>query len=190
MKPDLKRIEAALDQMDIHTIEQSLRAEPWATEADSSLPFRSAHYDSEIVETVSMPFATSSLVTPAWNLPVNVSLAVSLLQEMQTTVGGWQAVLQTMTQQVQAIYAEGPMIDGWLETEENSGGYRLCGQSEAGEFWSRHCPVEQMPDVSLAIARYQRFQQILSRKRTLESRLTQLTEALIELHGQGLDSAP
>jgi hypothetical protein len=175
--------------MDGLTIEQSLKAEPWTTEANSSLLFRST-YDSAIAETVSMPFETSSPTDLAWNLPVNASLSVSLLQDMQTTVGGWQAVLQTMTQQVQAIYAEGPLIDGWLETEENHSGYRLCGLSEAGQPWSRHCPAEQMPDVSLAIARYQRFQQILGRKRQLESRLTHVTEALIELHGQVLDSEP
>ncbi|PZV13348.1 MAG: hypothetical protein DCF22_10870 [Leptolyngbya sp.] len=195
MKPDLKRIEAALQQMDVHTVEQSLLPEPWTTEASSSRPFYSAQYDTcaageAIADAVSLPFETSSQIPSSWNLPVNSALAISLLQEMQTTVGGWQAVLQTIAQQAEAIYAEGPLIDGWLETEENSGGYRLCGISEAGQPWGRHCPAEQMPDVSLAIARYQRFQQALNRKRKLESRLTHVTEALIELHGQVLDSEP
>ena len=193
MKPDLKRIEAALQQMDVRTVEQSLFAESWTTEANLSLPFYSANYDipaeGAIAEPLSLPFASPASANPA-SMPVNAALAVSLLQEMQATVGGWQAVLQTMTQQVGAIYAEGPMVDGWLETEENSGGYCLCGLSDAGQPWVRDCPAEQVPDVSLAIARYQRFQHILGRKRELESRLTHLTEALIELHGQVLDSEP
>jgi hypothetical protein len=54
----------------------------------------------------------------------------------------------------------------------------------------RDCPAEQVPDVSLAIARFQRFQHILGRKRKMESRLARLTEALIDLHGQVLDSEP
>ncbi|MBM0740456.1 hypothetical protein JOY44_02295 [Phormidium sp. CLA17] len=194
MKPDLKRIEAALQQMDVHTVEQSLFSEPWTTAAHLSLPFYSADdniaVEEAITEPLSMPFATPPSANSAWNLPVNAALSVSLLQELQTTVGGWQTVLQTMTQQIQAIYAEGPMVDGWIKTEENGGGYQLCGISEAGQPWVRDCPAEQVPDVSLAIARYQRFQQILSRKRKLESRLAQLTEVLIELHGQVLDSDP
>ncbi len=192
MKPDLKRIEAALQQMDVHTVEQSIGNEPWTTAAHLLLPFYSANYDiaaeGAIAEPLDLPFAAPSPTDSAWNLPVNASLAVSLLQEMQSTIGGWQTVLQTITQQVQAIYAEGPMVDGWMETEENGSGYRLCGLSEAGQPWVRDCPAEQVPDVSLAIARFQRFQQLSSRKRKLESRLTQLTEALIELHGQVLDS--
>lgn len=189
MKPDLKRIKAALQQMDVHTVEQSLFAEPWATEAHVSLSSYSADYsivaEGAIAEPLAMPFATPSAYS---GMPVNAALAASLLQEMQSTVGGWQAVLQTLTQQVQAIYAEGAMVDGWMEIEENNGGYRLCGLSETGQPWGCDCPAEQVPDVSVAIARFQRFQHILGRKRKLESRLTQLTEALIELHGQVLDS--
>lgn len=194
MKPDLKRIEAALQQMDAHTVEQSSYLKPWTTAAHLSLPFYSENYaissEGTIAESNSMPLDTHSVVTPALNLPVNAALAVSLLQAMQTTVGNWQTVLQTLTPQIQAIYEEGPMIDGWLETEENSGSYRLCGLSEAGQPWFRDCPAEQVPDVSLAIARYQRFQHILSRKHKLESRLAHLTETLIDLHGQAIDSEP
>lgn len=192
MKPDLKRIEAALQHMDVHTVEQSPSAEPWTTEPNLSLSFYLASYEisaeGAIAEPFSMPFGTHSPATPALNLPVNAALALSLLQEMQTTVGGWQTILQTLIQQIQTIYDEGPMIDGWLETEEHSGGYRLCGLSEAGQPWFRDCPAEQVPDVSLAIARYQRFQHILHRKHQLENRLAHLTETLIELHGQAINS--
>ncbi len=193
MKPDLKRIEAALQQMDVCPVEQSVLVEPWSTEAHSSLPFYWADHpilpEGAIAQPLSMPFASSSSANPA-SMPVNAALAVSLLQEMQSTLSGWQTVLQTLTLQVEAIYAEGPMVDGWLETEETSGGYCLCGLSEAGQPWGRNCPAEQVPDVSLAIARFQRFQHILGRKRKMECRLDRLTEALIELHGQVLDSEP
>lgn len=193
MKPDLKRIEAALQQMDVRTVEQSVLVEPWSTEAHLSLPFyladRNILAEGAIAEPLFMPFASPASANPA-SMPVNAALAVSLLQEMQSTLNGWQTVLQTLTLQVEAIYAEGPMVDGWLEIEENSGGYCLCGLSETGQPWVRDCPAEQVPDVSLAIARFQRFQHILGRKRKMESRLARLTEALIELHGQVLDSEP
>ncbi len=193
MKPDLKRIEAALQQMDVRTVEQSVLVEPWTTEAPLSLPFYLADHivlaEGAIAQPLSMPFASPASANPA-SMPVNAALAVSLLQEMQSTLNGWQTVLQTLTLQVEAIYAEGPMVDGWLETEEHSGGYCLCGLSETGQPWLRDCPAEQVPDVSLAIARFQRFQHILGRKRKMESRLARLTEALIELHGQVLDSEP
>jgi len=47
--------------------------------------------------------------------------------------------------------------------------------------WSRPCPSEQIPSVSLAIARYQRLRQLLARKQQLETRLNQLAETLLVL---------
>jgi hypothetical protein len=188
MKPDLKRIEAALQQMDVHTVERS--GESRTAEMNGLLPFDSADYDRAIAAPGSMSFAPHPPPNSSWNLPVNSSLAISLLQEIQTTVSGWQTHLQTLTQQIKAIYSEGPIVDGWMEAEENGDSYRLCGLNEDGHPWFRHCPVEQVPDVSLAIARYQRFQTLVSRKHTLESRLAQLTEALIELQVQVLNPEP
>lgn len=45
----------------------------------------------------------------------NPALAMNLLQEMQTIVTGWQAELQQVLKQVQDIYLEGPIVNGWLE---------------------------------------------------------------------------
>ncbi|MBE9251716.1 hypothetical protein IQ226_21905 [Dolichospermum sp. LEGE 00240] len=149
----------------------------------------------------------------------NPALAMNMLQEIQDKVADWQLELQKIIQQIQDIYLEGPIINGWLESnvqEPETVGtatlrhaeverlmnyveeicassekesykplhtdYRLCGVDTAGQVWSRPCPVEQVPSVSIAIARHQRLRQLLGRKQDLENRLSQLAETLVMLH--------
>ncbi|MBW4650173.1 MAG: hypothetical protein KME06_16015 [Kastovskya adunca ATA6-11-RM4] len=148
----------------------------------------------------------------------NPALAMNLLKEIEGVVGGWQKELQQILRQVQDIYLEGPIVDGWLDSharESEMGGetvrhaetdrlmdyeevlnqsdtnvtyqaprtgYRLCGLDADGKLWSQPCPAEQVPDVSMAIARYHKLRQLLSRKQYLETRLSQLAETLIVLH--------
>jgi hypothetical protein len=168
----------------------------------------------------------------------NPEFSLGLLKEMQGIVIKWQKELQQVLLQVQDLYLEGPVIDGWLEShppsdvkatgattlrhaeidrlteyveelcqtptsdaflskanpetslEPNSEmprtGYRLCGLDADGQLWSRPCPAEQVPKVSLAIARYQKLRQLLARKHHLESRLDQFSKALIDLHSNFL----
>jgi hypothetical protein len=149
----------------------------------------------------------------------NPALAMNLLQEIQETVAGWQTELQNILHQIQDIYLEGPIVNGWLESnpqeEEPAGtatlrhaevdrlmnyveeicasggkvsyqssinGYRLCGVDDAGKVWSRPCPADQVANVSMAIARYQKLRQLLGRKQSLETRLSQLAQTLVVLH--------
>jgi hypothetical protein len=56
--------------------------------------------------------------------------------------------------------------------------------NDEGQLWQRPCPAEEILEISLAIVRYQRLQQLLSRKRSLEIRLTYLTETLLSTHGR------
>jgi hypothetical protein len=46
----------------------------------------------------------------------NPGLALSLLKEMEGIATGWQAELQKILLQIQEIYLEGPIVDGWLES--------------------------------------------------------------------------
>jgi hypothetical protein len=149
----------------------------------------------------------------------NPALAMNLLQEIQETVAGWQIELQNILNQIQDIYLEGPIVNGWLESnpsEPEPGGtatlrhaevdrlmnyveeicatggkvsykssitgYRLCGVDDAGKVWSRPCPADQVANVSMAIARYQKLRQLLGRKQSLETRLGQLAQTLVVLH--------
>lgn len=169
----------------------------------------------------------------------NPNLAIGLLKEIESTVTAWQTELQQILLQIQALYLEGPIVDGWLESQphpteaaaespseellaavatlrhadvdrlmdyvkelcdgQKSGeaaaaeadssqasrtGYRLCGLDADGQLWSRPCPAEQLPYVSLAIARYQKLRQLLGRQQFLEARLAQLSKTLVALHSQ------
>lgn len=157
---------------------------------------------------------------------VNPNLAIGLLKEVETVVLQWQIELEQTVGEIQALYLEGPIVDGWLEshpvgspqvmqligaatlrhaeidrlmdyveeicrmpqTVDSSKaprtGYRLCGLDADGTLWSRPCPTEQVPYVSLAIARYQKLRILLARKQGLENRLNQLIQHLTFLHGQ------
>ena len=53
-------------------------------------------------------------------------------------------------------------------------GYRLCGLDAAGQKWSRPCPLEQLPSISIAISRYQKLRQLLESKHHLERRLQEM----------------
>ncbi|HAZ45701.1 MAG TPA: hypothetical protein DDW76_01150 [Cyanobacteria bacterium UBA11369] len=130
---------------------------------------------------------------------INPNLPMTLLKEIEATVAGWQAELKQILQQIQEVYLEGPVIEGWLESAEEGKpqesaavnaspnpffrGYRLCGLDKDGKLWSRSVTPQQLPEVSLAIARYQKLKQFLTRKQELEHRLNELAEMLILVQG-------
>lgn len=142
---------------------------------------------------------------------VNPYLAMTLLKEMETVVSRWQTELRQILRQIQDIYMEGPIIEGWLESEspqtpievaavppiqkrregvsnsqfqiQKAAGYRLVGWDADGKLWSRPCPPEELPSVSLALARYQKLQHLLVRKQELETHLTELAEVFVFLQG-------
>jgi hypothetical protein len=170
--------------------------------------------------------ALPKLKTPSFSSHrngANPALAINLLQEIQANVATWQAELQKILRQIQDIYLEGPIVNGWLEScqgreqkpepgatatlrhaevdrlmdyveeicaqqgtkvsyQSARAGYRLCGLDDSGQVWSRPCPAEEVPGVSVAIARYQKLRQLLGRKQYLETRLAQLAETLVVLH--------
>lgn len=170
--------------------------------------------------------ATDLSVFSVHRQAANPNLAIGLLKEIETLVRGWQKDLDQTIQQIQVVYQDGPIVDGWLESYPPGGqtippstsvsmlrhaeiehlmefieqiceaeqaqitedmrrtSYRLCGLDPDGKVWSRPCPSEQVPYVSLAIARYQKLRTLLSRKQNLETRLTNLVESLTMLHGQ------
>lgn len=256
MKPELKRIEAALQQAASQYL--AMPGSP-ATERETyrSNDTTDSHECSPLPATSSLTeeldgLFTAGLATPAIEsgpaLPeftashesqppfaalTNSALATNLLKELETKVGEWLTGLEAVVQQIQALYAEGPIVDGWLESFRPDGtfdmearqvaianalnkitapqlpslrtvqppdatsnptisethtdgktAYRLCGLSDDGQVWCRYCPSDQIPDVSLAIVRYQRMQILLARKHSLESRLSLLTETLVDVHGR------
>lgn len=174
----------------------------------------------EDIKAPSLPKFKTPSFSSHRNAP-NPALASNVLQEIQEIVAGWQTELHKVLRQIQDLYLQGPIVNGWLEShtvkpqpeatatlrhaevdqlmdyveeicaaqetktpsESSRAGYRLCGLDASGEVWSRLCPPEQVPGVSMAIARYQQLRQYLERKQKLENRLNQLAETLVVLHG-------
>lgn len=118
----------------------------------------------------------------------NPAFALSLLHDVAQVVEQWQQRLEMTHQQIHSLYAEGAIVDGWLESEVGpqgqTRGYRLCGLDQHGQVWRRPCAPEQLPSLSLAIARYQKLRQLLAQKKGLEVRLHRLVKTLTVLRGQ------
>ncbi|MBD2448407.1 hypothetical protein H6G76_14815 [Nostoc sp. FACHB-152] len=67
----------------------------------------------------------------------NPALAMNLLQEIQIHVAGWQQELQTILQQIQDIYLDGPIVNGWLESNPKE-------PEQPGTVTLRHAEVDQL----------------------------------------------
>ena len=64
----------------------------------------------------------------------NPALAMNLLQDIQQMVEQWQAELRQIVLAIQALYMEGPLVDGWLESHTPGG----AGGSQIGGSQSHH----------------------------------------------------
>lgn len=214
MKADLKRIEEALSQLE--TLKSSTYPQPSVARSTNSF---------EIFLDSSQDKSLEQLSDPDPQIPEELELAdlnvtrcdrsnsdrsqeqVDLLPETQIDIADDEAKLEQIVQQIQDLYYEGPIIDGWLEyyppapepnvgtlreitfecvvevedthlasgkesCESSTASYCVCGTDASGQ-WSYPCPLEQLPSVSMAIARYQKLQQLLQQKHQLEIRLEQ-----------------
>lgn len=242
MKKDLKRIENTLDQLarkssalvvssvpaqpeplPTRALSFEVHAKPPKVTAEEVLPVEPLPREKASVATEPKPLNLPKFKTPNFSSlrhAANPSLAANLLKEMLTIVEGWQTELNQVLRQIQDLYLEGPIVDGWLESysgepmtdpsalrhaevdrlmnyieeicaapipgsnEAPRTGYRLCGVNADGQVWSCPCPADQVPSLSLAIARYHKLRQLLTRKQDLEMRLSQLAEKLVMMHGQ------
>lgn len=129
--------------------------------------------------------------------------ADKILYEIATIINNWQNELTDILAIIPQIYAEGPMIDGWLESDTGEvqigdaklryihelnnptniiNHYRVCGVDEHGNMWTYPCPDHEIQAVRIAIARYQKMCQLLERKQYLQTRLNQITQTLTVIH--------
>ncbi len=236
MKADLKRIEITLHQLTVRSPGNDLKPADWKNQTGCPLEEHHLHshqgdgWHSFSMSTQSQAASNHQSKTPI--LPklkaprfsnhrhaANPTLAINLLQEIEVIVAGWHQKLQQVLRQIQDLYLEGPIVDGWLESDSgeprvgvvalrhaevdrlmdyveeicnqpnakvrnefNHTTYRLCGLDENGQVLSQPCPPEQIPSVSIALARGSRLRQLLSYKEELETRLNQLAETLVVLH--------
>ncbi|NJM57972.1 MAG: hypothetical protein HC857_11805 [Synechococcales cyanobacterium RU_4_20] len=55
---------------------------------------------------------------------------------------------------------------------------------KTGQVWRKLCPPDQLPLVSLAIARHQKLRLLLNQKESIDRRLQQLAQTLTVLRGR------
>lgn len=266
MKPDLQRIEAALNQLERQSaaINASVSGEQWLKENDAiahhpaptvSFSVRSldasAHTpprrdfnwkpNDELVASLGVPSSADSQpnhslypLSPSFQtsqspaLPklgmsdfsafsTDPALVLHITRKLETLVGTWYEELQHILRRIRAVEAEGPAINGWLESKpldisgpsvatlrhadvddlmvyvdqlcnqaEDSSlpqySYVLCGHNSNGQVWSRPCSVDELSEVSLAIARYQILAQLKDRQECLEKKLGAIAAQLTHLY--------
>jgi hypothetical protein len=136
----------------------------------------------------------------------NPGLAAHILQEIYSMVMNWQQELQDIAQRTEEVTASGPVLAAWLEARtyksgdygdvptpytkvdvatlrevDPNAGYRLCGLNEKGELWTRHCPINEILGVSMAIARYQQLKDLSQRQQKIEAKIRLILEDLVRL---------
>lgn len=213
---DLNRIKAALRQLEQNP---NTRDRPVTSNQDSTPPRQDLEHPLNTASATlsSTPIPPLQPNRKAPTLPTFNSLGINEDNERVASSPDLSSTtplltipgeVQEVIQQIESLYMEGPIVDGWLESypcestlnsdrtvddvdtleyvkagsleqekviyEAPRSCYRLNGVSETGQSWSYPCPIEQLPSVSVAIARYEKLMQLLDRKRDLEKRLDAL----------------
>ena len=209
MKADLNKILAALQQLEQNP---NSKSRPATSNLDSTVGITSETTSKASQPDASAPIPPIQPNRQAPNLPIFNSTSENAPAEEPIVVTAPPSLtqdLQQIIQQIESLYREGPIVDGWLESyacdstpsndntvdmatpleyvkaagslqqdqvicEAPRSCYRLNGVSPTGQQWSYPCPIEQLPSVSLAIARYEKLLQLLDRKHDLETRLKSL----------------
>lgn len=225
--PPIKRL-AADPSVCSFTIHSSGSPIPSLPSSSQTLLHQISPQDSAIASSPLLPHESADLLPQASQDPpllapsqaTSPELVLGLLKEIESVVAKWQSELRQIQAQVQALYQEGPIIEGWLEshpaisssTPTNAGaiappkiksdidaeqfrlsadyglqnaaptGYCLHVRDAEGRTQSRLCPPEQIPQISLAIARFHKLSQLLQRKHQLERSLGLLVQSLVTAH--------
>jgi hypothetical protein len=77
----------------------------------------------------------------------NPALATNLLKEIYDIVAGWQVELQQVLKQIQDVYLEGPIVNGWLESHPSPAAteeHDTIPEESTLTATLRHCEVDQL----------------------------------------------
>lgn len=74
----------------------------------------------------------------------NPALAMNMLQEIQQIVSNWQVELKTVIRQIQDIYIEGPIVNGWLESHPSATDVEKPPTPSTGTATLRHGDVDEL----------------------------------------------
>ena len=151
MKPELKRIEATLHQLDhsptasrsqaapasgTRSFSFTVAAKPRTAGGGDAIAVQTFPADRTDVKTPSLP----RLKTPSFSShrhAANPALSLNLIKEIEAIASGWHTSLREVVQQIQELYGEGPIVDGWLESQPRK-------TEEAGVSVLRHAEVDAL----------------------------------------------
>lgn len=86
-----------------------------STTSKKAVPARSQSAKPSSAETLPLPKSKPPSFS-SHRHAVNPDLAIGLLKEVETVVRRWQLDLEQTVLEIQALYLEGPIVDGWLES--------------------------------------------------------------------------
>ena len=189
---------------------------------------------------------------------VNPILALNALTDIYKQVQKYQVQLRQLARKIQQVYAEGPVVSGWLASEaslnaavkyshsptseakrhcqapaplgdmdvalfrhgdaddlmnylsalesamlagdpstapadvsspqpsqsadnKSSSQYYLCRLTSCGQIQTEECPADQVPVLSMAIARYRRLNQLIKQKQAIETKLQAIVDLLADV---------
>jgi hypothetical protein len=194
MKKTLKRIQETLDQLEI--LKQSTAEPPTITDRPISFQISPIAPKADLPA----PPAPNNDRLQLQLFPVASVEPLSVGETQVERSPSAKIAMAQVLQQIQILYHEGPIVDGWIDSsptvvepddkieeivferpdlsaatfsEPNTSltSYRVCGINAFGEQWSYPCPVDQLLELSVAIARYHKLEELLAQKQQLESQL-------------------
>jgi hypothetical protein len=126
MKPELQRIEDTLHQLKSPAAASGQPTASGNRAYSFTVVSKPKHAPGEAAVAV-QPFVADPQKTPS--LPklkvpsltnhrhsANPALSLNLLKEIEGIASGWHTSLNQVVQQIQDLYIEGPIVDGWLES--------------------------------------------------------------------------
>lgn len=106
-------------------------------------------FPAQVTQSLALPNAKTVSLSHHRNA-TNPNLAMSLLKDIETTVVAWQLELEQTILQIQAVYADGPIVEGWLESQA-SHVQTHSSASSADTATLRHGEVDRLMDYVEAI---------------------------------------
>lgn len=113
----------------------SLQSEASSSTVEPNSSVAPIHPTSEVKETLNLPKFKMPSFTSHRN-SANPALASSLLKDLLSITEGWQTDLAQVLRDIQDLYAEGPIVDGWLESHAH--------ESESNAAVLRHAEPDRL----------------------------------------------
>lgn len=116
---------------------------------------------------------------PGHPTPQSGDMDIALFRHGDTNdLMNYLSALESSMLEQQADHAVEPQVHQTTETQNAASRYYLCQLDSSGQIQAEQCPPEQVPVLSMAIARYRRLNQLIKHKQKIESKLQAIVDIL------------